>query len=155
MDYSEVWVIGYFLYDTNLKKRQTVHIKNIVDMFDSNIISILASYLEYGRNECNIVCDYIGDKQKNHVKESIKNMQKIEIIVKKRDIYQNVGYQIGTKLTFSNGELHSFNDEPAVECLNGIKIWYQNGKRHRDNGLPAYIGSDRSLEWYQNGVKWV
>ena len=30
--------------------------------------------------------------------------------------------------TYSNGVLHSFNDQPAEIWVNGTQKWYQNGK---------------------------
>ena len=51
-----------------------------------------------------------------------------------------------------NGELHSFNDEPAVIDSDGTKFWYTNGKRHRGNDLPATIHSNGSQFWYMNGL---
>jgi len=36
------------------------------------------------------------------------------------------------------GELHSFDDNPAIEMAYGYKEWYKDGKLHRDNG-PASI----------------
>ena len=31
----------------------------------------------------------------------------------------------------SKGELHSFNDKPAIEFANGDKYWYKEGKYHK------------------------
>ena len=45
--------------------------------------------------------------------------------------------EIRDDCTYMNGVLHSFNDLPAIEYLNGDKEWYRNGEIHRDNDLPA------------------
>jgi hypothetical protein len=50
-----------------------------------------------------------------------------------------------------NGELHSFNDQPAMIYNYGMKVWYQHGTLHRDNDQPAVIQSDGSQFWYQHG----
>ncbi len=47
--------------------------------------------------------------------------------------------------SYLNGELHSFDDKPAVEYKNGTKMWFYKGKRHRNNGA--------SVE-YKNGTKY-
>jgi hypothetical protein len=51
------------------------------------------------------------------------------------------------------GELHSFNDLPAVIYSNGstsCTLWYQHGKLHRDNDQPAVIYGSRTKYWYQH-----
>jgi hypothetical protein len=53
------------------------------------------------------------------------------------------------------GELHSFNDEPAVVC-GDVKKWYDRGRPHRNNEMngrpmPAVVSTD-TYEWYQNGL---
>ena len=52
--------------------------------------------------------------------------------------------------TFLNGNLHSFNDEPAVIGADGSKQWYKNGVRHREGDEPAVI-SNGNLYWYKDG----
>ena len=49
------------------------------------------------------------------------------------------------------GQLHSYNDEPAIIDSDGTKYWYKNGKIHRDNDLPAAINNDGYMAWYING----
>ena len=51
-----------------------------------------------------------------------------------------------------NGELHSFNDLPAIVYSDGTKIWYKDGLVHRDNDLPAVIMSDGTKKWCKNGL---
>lgn len=56
-----------------------------------------------------------------------------------------------------NGNYHSYDDEPAIEYLDGtIKIWYRNGLIHRDN-KPAIIRNNYDgkiiEEFYYNGIK--
>ena len=37
------------------------------------------------------------------------------------------------------GNYHSYNDEPAIDYIDGsCKIWYKNGVIHREN-LPSFI----------------
>ena len=52
-----------------------------------------------------------------------------------------------------NGELHSFNDEPAVIWDNLDKFWCKNGELHRDNDQPAVIYHDDIEFWYQYGKR--
>jgi len=47
-------------------------------------------------------------------------------------------------------ELHSFNDNPAVDFNNGDKWWYKEGKLHRLDG-PAIEFSDGEKWWYKDG----
>ena len=49
-----------------------------------------------------------------------------------------------------NGELHSYNDEPA-KVYWGNREWYVHGKLHRDGDLPAVISARGDKEWYKNG----
>lgn len=52
-------------------------------------------------------------------------------------------------------QYHSYNDEPAIEYLDGsAKIWYKNGLIHREN-KPAIISlytviSNGKLQYYEN-----
>lgn len=55
------------------------------------------------------------------------------------------------KLHFnSEGQLHSINDEPAVEYVDGDKEWYKNGQPHREDN-PAVEYSNGDKYWYVNG----
>jgi len=47
-------------------------------------------------------------------------------------------------------ELHSFNDNPAVDCNNGYKAWCKEGKFHRLDG-PAIRYSDGGNFWCKEG----
>jgi hypothetical protein len=49
------------------------------------------------------------------------------------------------------GERHSFNDMPAIICMNGSKEWYKHGKLHRDNNQPAVIFNNGPHAWFQYG----
>jgi len=51
------------------------------------------------------------------------------------------------------GELHSYNDEPAVISADGDKWWYRNDKIHRDGDKPAIVMADGSEEWYKDGKR--
>ena len=52
-----------------------------------------------------------------------------------------------------NGELHSYNDLPAVITPLGSKHWYKHGKLHRENGLPAISYSGGQKEYWIDGIK--
>lgn len=47
--------------------------------------------------------------------------------------------EYGNMFTELNGELHSYDDKPAIIYSGGDCFWYKEGKIHRDNGLPAVI----------------
>ncbi len=47
--------------------------------------------------------------------------------------------------TYKNGELHSYNDLPAV-ISGDRKVWYRDDKCHREGDLPAIINGARQ-EW--------
>ena len=51
------------------------------------------------------------------------------------------------------GDLHSYDDKPAVEYKNGDCFWYKNGNFHRDNGLPAIIRGNGTKQWWINGSR--
>jgi len=56
----------------------------------------------------------------------------------------------GNKCTYNDkGQLHSYNDQPALVRPNGTKEWWLNGKLIRNNGLPAIVSS-AGTEWTQN-----
>lgn len=59
--------------------------------------------------------------------------------------------QNGNECTLLNGELHSFNDEPAV-IKKDIYVWYKYGYIHRDK-KPAYIKNKTIVKYYQYGKK--
>jgi hypothetical protein len=50
-----------------------------------------------------------------------------------------------------SGQLHSFDDKPAIVFPNGTKMWYKNGAYHRDNDNPAIVHSDGTKSWWKNG----
>ena len=62
-------------------------------------------------------------------------------------------YSNGAKHWYKNGKIHRDNDKPAVICADGTKQWYRNGKYHRDNDKPATIYYDGAKEWYKNGLR--
>jgi len=62
------------------------------------------------------------------------------------DVYGN------KRLYDQNGELHSYNDLPAVVLTKG-KGWYKHGKRHRNNDLPAIIRPNGSTEYWVDGKR--
>ena len=51
---------------------------------------------------------------------------------------------------YTNGKLHSNDNQPAIIYLNGTQCWYHYDQRHRDNDLPAVIYDDGSQLWFQN-----
>ena len=58
-------------------------------------------------------------------------------------------YANGTKIWYSNGQLHR-EDGPAAEYASGTKYWYQNGQWHREDG-PAIENANGTKYWYLNG----
>lgn len=54
-----------------------------------------------------------------------------------------------TRLTFLDGAVHSYDDQPAV-VIKDVQEWYQNGKRHRDGDAPALV-SGRAQKWFKKG----
>jgi hypothetical protein len=54
-------------------------------------------------------------------------------------------------MTYKNGVLHSFNDEPAVVNGRDDKVWYKDGVLHREGDLPAVIHGNYK-GFYNNGV---
>jgi len=50
------------------------------------------------------------------------------------------------------GELHSYNDKPALEFRNGTNYWYKEGKYHRLDG-PAVEYSNGDKWWYKEGKR--
>lgn len=56
----------------------------------------------------------------------------------------------GLKAWYRNGELHSYNNEPALTDPDGFRAWYDTGVRHRSDG-PAIINSDGSVVFYYLG----
>ena len=52
-------------------------------------------------------------------------------------------------MTYSNGLLHSFNDQPAIAQVRGSQLWYQHNVLHRDN-QPTQWRADGRREWWIN-----
>ena len=52
------------------------------------------------------------------------------------------------------GQLHSYNDKPAIEWNNGDKWWYYQGELHRDNDKPAIEYSGGAKEWWYKGKQY-
>jgi len=50
-----------------------------------------------------------------------------------------------------SGQFHSYNDEPAIEYVDGSKEWYKHGKFHRDNGY-ATINKYKTKKYYRDGL---
>jgi hypothetical protein len=80
-----------------------------------------------------------------------KNYDEIYNIPNKNGMYIND--KTGDKYTFKNNKLHSYNDNPAGERIDGHKIWFRNGIRHRLYG-PAVEWSYGSDGWYLFGRKY-
>lgn len=53
----------------------------------------------------------------------------------------------------NNGELHSYNDLPAIERTNGTLEWFRHGIRHIDGGKPAIVRTHfgRQFVYIENG----
>ena len=64
--------------------------------------------------------------------------------VKITKIIDGVEYQLSSYNTWctynKQGEVHSFNDKPAVIESNGAKWWCKNGRQHRDNDTLSFDG---------------
>jgi hypothetical protein len=58
----------------------------------------------------------------------------------------------GSKCTYLNGKLHSYNDKPAIIYPNVYRAWYKEGRKHREDG-PAIIYSDGDQYWLKEGKK--
>uniref|UniRef100_A0A6C0E867 Uncharacterized protein n=1 Tax=viral metagenome TaxID=1070528 RepID=A0A6C0E867_9ZZZZ len=50
----------------------------------------------------------------------------------------------------SDGEYHSFNDQPAIEYFNGTKIWMKHGIMDRCQYLGPAFQSNIKMEYYTN-----
>jgi len=48
------------------------------------------------------------------------------------------------------GELHSFNDKPAVEYNDGCKFWHKKGKLHRLDGPACEFGNGYKSYYIEN-----
>ena len=46
--------------------------------------------------------------------------------------------------------LHSVDDLPAIEMLDGTRAWFQKGLLHRD-GAPAYEDAEGRKSWWRHG----
>lgn len=79
----------------------------------------------------------------------LDNCETIEYERGNRDKYTNKYYDYDCCVTYKNGLIHSFNDQPAIKRskYNGDyyfyvvfeEIWYKDGVIHRDNHQPARI----------------
>ena len=60
-------------------------------------------------------------------------------------------HPFGPTETYRGGQLHSFDDMPAVvwPCKER-QMWYKNGQLHRDNGKPAIIFENNEEAYYIN-----
>ena len=56
----------------------------------------------------------------------------------------------GTQVWYKNGQIHSYNNEPALITSDGFRAWYDTGIRHRSDG-PAVIHPDGKLSFYYLG----
>ena len=61
-------------------------------------------------------------------------------------------YADGNRCTYLNGELHSYNDKPALINSYGAQYWYKEGKLHREDG-PAIIRLNIDQAWYMGDIK--
>ena len=65
----------------------------------------------------------------------------------------------GNQCTYLDGELHSYDDKPAMIQKNGTKFWFKNGLRHRDTidpdtglTLPAIISPNGDQVWFKDNM---
>ncbi len=56
------------------------------------------------------------------------------------------------RLTYRDGKLHSFDDQPALVSARGRREWFDNGVRHREDGKPAVISETGEMKWFCNGA---
>ena len=55
-----------------------------------------------------------------------------------------------TQVWYKYGNVHSYNNQPAITCVDGFKAWYDTGIRHRSDG-PAIIHPDGKFSFYYLG----
>ena len=55
-----------------------------------------------------------------------------------------------TQVWYRNGNVHSYDNKPAIVTASGFKSWYDTGIRHRSDG-PAVINEDGSFSFYYFG----
>jgi len=65
---------------------------------------------------------------------------------------KTVRYSTRIEILNDKGELHSFNDNPAIDYNNGGKEWCKEGVPHRING-PAVDYNDGRKYWFYKGKK--
>jgi hypothetical protein len=51
-----------------------------------------------------------------------------------------------------NKKLHSIDDLPSVQLVDGHKEWHDNGELHRDNNLPAIECANGKKYWFSAGL---
>ena len=87
------------------------------------------------------------------VNEKLESLPYYDEISKKIKYHPAFFYiTTGEKKWHKNGELHSFDDEPAMIMGHGAKVWYRNNEIHREGDLPAFIDGDGlSMHYYKNG----
>lgn len=71
------------------------------------------------------------------------------MIVSKISDKRGVGYTIFRRN--DEGDLHSFDDLPAIEHSNGILEYWKNGKLDRDGDRPAIIHPNGTEYYYRDG----
>ena len=79
-----------------------------------------------------------------------KDLDEIDKIRNKNGMYIEDEY--GSKFTFKNNLLHSYNGKPAVEWRDGRKIWFRNGMFHRLYGHALEESSNGNKYWYLFGI---
>ncbi len=103
----------------------------------NNFVTPYELYLTKNYNNLFFIKDY------NDIQDSI---EKLFIHAKGTVIDFN-----GNKRSYENFLLHSNDDLPAIELIDGTREWYQKGNRHRDNDKPAVIRADGTEEYWVNG----
>jgi len=86
--------------------------------------------------------------------KTIKYDDRVETLNDKGQIHSfndkpAIEYDNGDKFWYKKDKIHRI-DRPAIEFDNGDKFWYKEGKRHRLDG-PAEDYEDRSKMWYKEG----
>ena len=99
-----------------------------------------------------VTAEIVGDLYSTKINDKLESLPYYDEVEKKiKYHYAQLNVISGYKAWFKNGELHSFDDEPAIIHRNGDKYWYKNEVLHRDGDLPAYIGINGVKQYYKNG----
>jgi len=154
---STIYNIWHNIYHTNI-----YDIDDIDNIDDIHYISHISLAIKY-----NLIYALIKTDKLNKIKypyttvpissagniEFYKLNSACELVLKEENNIQEIGTFDGSRYWYKNGEIHRYNDLPAIIYHNGRQEWWRNGFKHRDNDLPALIHSNGTQEWYQHGYR--